>query len=104
MGIDLRNVDGAVPEHLLDVTYIHVGLQQAGGKGMAEHVGGDMELDGSQGRIFVYHSSDGLVRERPPGLIDEKMVAAQHLISENIPVFYQYMDDVIIPNLYSPLL
>ena len=61
VGIDFCNVDGAVPQHFLNVADIHIGFQQAGGKGMAEHMGRNMLLNGGQGGIFVDNSPDRLV-------------------------------------------
>ena len=38
MGIDLRDIDGTMSQHLLDIADIHVGFQEAGGKGVTEQI------------------------------------------------------------------
>ena len=50
-----------MPQHPLDIPDIHILFQQQCGKGVAEHVGGDVEGDGGQAGIFVDHKADGLV-------------------------------------------
>lgn len=45
MRVDLSDIDGAVSEHLLDITDIHICLQQAGSEGVAEHMRGDVLID-----------------------------------------------------------
>lgn len=42
MGIDFSDIDRAVSKHFLDITDVNIGLQQACGKGMPEHMWGDM--------------------------------------------------------------
>ena len=42
MGVDLGGGDGAVAQKGLDVADIHPRLQQGGGEGVAEHMGGDV--------------------------------------------------------------
>ena len=69
VGVNLCDVDGAVTEHFLDVADVDVGLEKAGGEGVAEHVRGDVEVDGGEGAVFVNHAADGLVGERGAGLI-----------------------------------
>ena len=61
MGIYFGHIDGAVAQHFLDIADIDIGFQKACGKGMSEHVRGNMQADGSKGGIFSDHSADGLV-------------------------------------------
>ena len=67
------DMDGAVTEHFLDVADVDVGFEEACGEGMAEHVRGDMEVDGGEGAVFVNHAADGLVGERGAGLIHKEV-------------------------------
>ena len=73
VGVNLGDVDGAVTEHFLDVADVDVGCEEAGGEGMAEHVRGDMEVDGGEGAVFVNHAADGLGGERGAGLIHKEV-------------------------------
>lgn len=61
MRINLRHVDGAVPQHLLNIADIHIRIQQTGRKGVAEHMRGDVLFDGGQRGIFVDHPAHGLI-------------------------------------------
>ena len=61
MGVDFRDIDGAVAQHILYVADIHVGFQQAGGESMAEHMRGDGKINAGKGGIFFYHPADGLI-------------------------------------------
>ena len=45
MCIDLSDIDGTVTEHFLNVADVHIRFQQAGGKGVAEHVRSDVLVD-----------------------------------------------------------
>ena len=42
MGIDFRDIDGAMPKHFLDIADVYICFQQACGEGMPEHMWGDM--------------------------------------------------------------
>lgn len=75
MRIDLRHIDGTVAQHLLNIADIHIRVQQAGRKGMAEHMGRDVLLDGGEGGVFVDHPAHGLVGERASGVVDKEMPA-----------------------------
>lgn len=45
MGVDFRDVNGTMAKHFLDITDIDICFQKAGGKCMAEHVRGDMQVN-----------------------------------------------------------
>jgi hypothetical protein len=45
MGVDLRGTNISVTQHLLHRTEIRAVLQQMGGEGMAEGMGGDLLMD-----------------------------------------------------------
>ena len=61
MRIYFRDVDRAVTEHFLNVADVHVGFQQAGGEGVAEHMRRDMDVDRSQSAVVVDRAADGLI-------------------------------------------
>ena len=61
MCIYFRDVDRAMAEHFLNVADVHVGFQQAGGEGVAEHVRRDMDVDRSQSAVVVDRAADGLI-------------------------------------------
>ena len=73
MRIDFRDIDRTVPQHLLDIPYIHISLQQRSGKGMPEHVRGDVLFYAGKSGVFVYHPPDRLVGKYAAVLIDEEM-------------------------------
>ena len=73
VGVNLRDVDGAVTEHFLDVADVDVGLEKAGGECVAEHVRSDVEVDGGEGAVFVNHAAYGLVGEWGAGLIHKEV-------------------------------
>lgn len=62
MGINLCNINRAVPKHFLDIPDINIRFQKACCKGMAEHVGRDMQIYGGKGGVLVYHPAHGLIR------------------------------------------
>ena len=61
MRIYFRDVDRAVAEHFLNVADVHIGFQQAGCKGVAEHVRRDMDVDRCQSTVVVDRAADGLI-------------------------------------------
>lgn len=87
MRVNLRGVDGTVPQHFLDITNVYVRFQKTGGESVAEHVGRDVQMNGSKRSILLNHSAHGLVGERPVVLIDEKMIAGVDFIMECMIVF-----------------
>ena len=97
--IDFRNMNGTVPQHLLNIADIHVCFQQTCGKGMPEHVGCDMQLDGSERGVFVDHSADGLIRQGSARLRCEEMPAVFHLVQKSVLVILQSADDHLISDL-----
>ncbi len=62
MGIYFCNMYRAVPQHFLNIAYIHICFQQAGSKGVAKHMWSNMQFYCSNGSIFVYCPSDALIR------------------------------------------
>ena len=73
MRIDFRDIDRTVPQHLLDIPYVYIRFQQRSGKGMPEHVRGDVLLYAGKSGVFVYHSPDRLVGKYAAILLDEEM-------------------------------
>lgn len=61
MRIYFRNIYGAVSRHFLNIAYIEIGLQQACGEGMAEHMRRYMKFNRCHGSIFVYHPAHSLI-------------------------------------------
>ena len=61
MCIDFRNINRTMPQYLLNIPDINISLQQACGKGMAEHMRSDMQVNCRKGRIPVDHSADSLI-------------------------------------------
>jgi len=86
MGVYLCCTDGAVSKHLLDVPDIHVLFKQKCGKGMPEHMRGDMLADSGKLCIAVYHKSDGLIREFMVQSVDEKVSAGINIFLESFLV------------------
>lgn len=93
MRIDLRHIDGAVPQHLLNIADIHIRVQKACRKGVAEHMRRDVLFNGCQRGIFVYHPAHRLIGECFPGVIDKKIAAGQPFVTKAIVVFFQNMND-----------
>ena len=67
--------DGAVSKYLLYVPDIDVLFQQERGKGVAEHMGGNMLADTGKLCIAVYHKADRLVREFVLQPVDKEVPA-----------------------------
>ena len=99
MGIDFSYIDGAVSQHFLDVADVNICFQKACGEGMAEHVRGNMQTDGSKGGIFSDHSADRLVGQRCAVLAGEEVSAALYFSYESIFVGFQGMGDRVASNL-----
>lgn len=104
MGIYLGNSDRAMSQHFLNIPDIHIRLQKACGKGMAEHMGCDMQFNGGKFGVFIDHSSDGLVGQCAAVLVCEKAIAIPYLRQKILLVLHQDTHHVIITNLYFPLL
>lgn len=104
VGIDLSNINGAVSKHFLYVTDVDICFQQAGGKGMTEHVRRDMHFYRCQGSVLIDHSSDGLVRQCYAGLFDKEVITGLHLRKEGGFVFFQYAKDRVVSELDLSLL
>ena len=103
MGIDLSNVNGAVSKHFLYVADVNISFQQAGGKGMTEHVRRDMHFYRCQGSVLIDHSSDGLVRQCYAGLFDKEVITGLHLRKDGVCIF-QYAKDRVVSELDLSLL
>lgn len=57
MSIYFRNVNGAMSQHFLNVTDIHICLPKACSKGVTEHMRCYVLIYGGEGGIFVNHSA-----------------------------------------------
>ena len=53
MGVDFRDIDGTVPKHFLYVADVHVRFQQAGGEGVSEHMGRDVQINRSDAYLLI---------------------------------------------------
>mgnify|MGYP004459755497 FL=1 len=82
-------------EHLLNVADIDVGFEEAGGEGMAEHVRGDVQVDGGEGAIFVYHAAHGLVGQGRAGLVHKKVCGGGDFGGKTAAVFHENVDNVV---------
>lgn len=63
MGIDFRNVDGAVSQHFLNIADIDISFQQTCGKGVPEHMRSDMQVYRCKRGILVDNTAYGLIRQ-----------------------------------------
>ena len=61
MCINFRCADRTVPQHFLDVPDIHILFQQQGGKGVSEHMRGNVLADVGKLCITVNHEADRLI-------------------------------------------
>ena len=104
VGIDLSNINGAVSKHFLYVADVDISFQQAGGKGMTEHVWRNMEVYGSKRGILVYHSAHRLVGKGFTGLIGEKAGAGLDLRINSASVFLQDGENLPASDLDAALL
>ena len=98
------DMDGAVTEHFLDVADVDVGFEEAGGEGVAEHVRGDVQVNGGEGAVFVNHAANGLVGQGSTGLIHKKMCRGGYFGGKAAAVFIENVDNVIGGKLYVALL
>jgi hypothetical protein len=85
MCIDFCDFDGTVSKHFLDVADVHVGFQQAGGKGVAEHMRRDVHVNVCQGAVFADHPLNGLVREGSVVLAGKKWPQESIISQSEIP-------------------
>ena len=95
MCIYLGDVDGAVTEHLLDIADVNVSFEEAGREGVAEHVWGNVEVDGCEGAVFVNHAPDGLVGEWSAGLIHKKVCGGGNFGGKIAAIFGECVDNII---------
>ena len=103
MGIDLSNINGTVSKHFLYVADVNIRFQQAGGKGMTEHVGSDVHFYRCQGSVLIDHSSDRLVRQCSAGLFDKEVITGLHFRKKGGFVSFQYAKDRVVSDLDLPL-
>lgn len=82
-------------EHLLNVADIDVGFEEAGGECVAEHVWGDVQVDGGEGAVFVYHAAHGLVRQGRAGLVHKKVCGGGDFGGKTAAVFNENVDNVV---------
>ena len=90
VGIDLSNINRTVSKHFLYVADVDISFQQAGGKGMTEHVRSDVHFYRCQGSVLIDHSSNGLVRQCFAGLFDKKVITGLYFRKEGGFVSFQY--------------
>ena len=91
-------------EHFLNVADVDIGFQKAGGEGVAEHVWGDVQVNGGEGAVFVNHAANGLVGQGSTGLIHKKMCRGGYFGGKAAAVFIENVDNVIGGKLYIALL
>lgn len=103
VGINFRDIDGTVPKHFLDKPNIHISLQKARGKGVAEHMRSDVHFYGCEGGVLAYHPSDGLIRECLPGLAGEKAMACLNFLVEVFFIVCKDTDHGLASDLDPPL-
>ena len=89
-------------QYFLDIPDIDISLQQACGKGMAEHMWSDMQVNRRKRRVPVDHSADSLIRQLFTILICEKVPAALYFRPEIRFIPLQNTDNIIISNLHLP--
>jgi hypothetical protein len=70
-GVAVEGLEAAVPEELLDVVEIGVALDHLGGAAPAEGVRGDVDVQPELTAVAAYAIAQGMLRERPAGLVDE---------------------------------
>lgn len=70
--IDLSRQDGRMPQHLLDITDVHILFQKQGGKGVPEHVGGNVKTDPGLSGILFDHLAGRLLRVTLPVAVQKK--------------------------------
>lgn len=104
MCINLCDVNRTVSEHFLNVADVYIGFQKAGGEGVAEHVRGDVQVNGGEGAVFVNHAANGLVGQGSAGLIHKKMCRGGYFGGKAAAVFIENVDNVIGCKLYIALL
>lgn len=84
--VDLRRSNGTVPQHLLNISDIHILLQKKRGKGMPKHMRRDRHGNRRDLHISVEHIPDGLfpvalmetVEKEPAGGFD--LAAAESIV------------------------
>ena len=62
MGVYFGDIDGTMSQHFLNIADIHICFQKAGGEGVPQHMGCDMQFYGGKGSVFVDRSADRLIR------------------------------------------
>lgn len=104
MCIYLRNVNRAVPQHLLYVADIDIRLQKTCRKSVPEHMRRDVQINCRKRSIFVNHPANGLVGQFPAVLIGKEMTAALNFRLKITLIPFQDLGDSITSNLYPALL
>lgn len=99
MRVYLRCADGAVAEHSLDIPDVHILFQQESGKGMAEHVWGDMLVDPGESSITIDHETDRLIGKLMLQPVYKKISAQGNIFFKGIPINGQGRNDLRITNL-----
>ena len=98
-GVNLCGRDGAMTQHFLDITDIHVCLQQERGEGMAEHMRRDVHGNVCKFHVFVNHKADRLLRQAVAEAVDEQPSALGNLILKGFHVVGECGDNIWIADL-----
>lgn len=61
MGINLRNMNGTMPKHFLNVADVNIRFQEAGGESVAEHMRGNAHFNAGKRGIFTDCTAHRLV-------------------------------------------
>ena len=104
VGVDLRDINGAMSQHFLDIADIHVCVQQTGGEGMTEHMWGNMEVNRSEICIFIDHIADRLFRQTMIKAVDKEVAAGIYVVVIFLLIFPQDPEDAFITQLKHALL
>lgn len=102
MRINLRHIDGAMPQHLLNIADIHICVQQAGRKGVAEHMRCNVLLNGGKGGVLIDHSAHGLIGKGVSAVVNKEMLTGCPFIANTFVVGCQNMNNRLTANLQAP--
>ena len=100
MRIYFSNINRTMPQHFLDIPDIDICFQKARGKGVPEHMWGDVLVYGGKGSIFINHPADRLVGKAGAVLVRKKMSAVFNFCFIIIFVLFQNTGYIIVSDLY----
>ena len=104
MGVDLGGRYGAVAQERLDIPYVHPGLQQRRGEGVAEHMGRDVACGPDALKAVMYDAPDGLRGHGSSAAIDKDGVLRGDLGGIPGNVCFHKLDQLRRGDLNDPLL